>query len=153
MPTWGLLLFRLCLAAWVGVCCFFLATVIGLRRSELFTEEVMLNHPRVLFPLYYAFQFGLLGGALACAWLARGHVETRRASFRWAVTLTASALLIAFVDYALVYRPLAAMILQAPLPPSFSTYHHASRWINTGTTALCAVAAALAVWPGRPRAG
>jgi hypothetical protein len=151
MRTCSLVLFRMCLAAWVGIACFFLATVIGLRRSELFTEEAMRDHPKVLFPLYYAFEFGLLGVALLCAVPARRDAAAGRPTFRWAAILAMGALLIAAADYVFVYRPLAAMLSTEPLPPEFAAYHHASRWINAAVAALCAVAAALAVWPGRPK--
>ena len=70
---------------------------------------------------------------------------------RTSAILAMGALLIAAADYVFVYRPLAAMLSTEPLPPEFAAYHHASRWINAAVAALCAVAAALAVWPGRPK--
>ena len=58
---------RFCLSAWVGIEVFFVAVILNLRSSELFYRMSKFNHPKVLFPLYYTFEFALLGSALACA--------------------------------------------------------------------------------------
>jgi hypothetical protein len=53
------------------------------------------------------------------------------------------------VDYAAVYRPMAAMIT----PPGrahdsqFRSYHSLSMWLNLTHVGLCAVAAAVLCWP------
>src|SRR5436190_4780583 len=82
MSRFLLALLRLCLGAWVGTGCFFVAVIIALRRSELFEESAKLNHAKVLFPLYYWFLFSLLttalvAGVLSCRlWKGRRSSET-----------------------------------------------------------------------------
>ncbi|RPI77300.1 MAG: hypothetical protein EHM42_13950, partial [Planctomycetaceae bacterium] len=55
-----LVLERLALTAWVGMGIMFLALLLSLRASDLFDTETKDNHPRVLFPVYYALEFPTL---------------------------------------------------------------------------------------------
>ncbi len=145
-----LALMRFFLAAWAGIAVFFVAVVLRLRNSGLFTPEVMFNHPKVLFPLFYAFEFSLLGAALACGLAARRHPLARNRRFQLGLTCLAAALLVASADYLAVYGTLAMMIDQPPpLPPEFARYHYWSRWINAANLAICIAAAILVVWPQR----
>lgn len=148
MTCFCLMLSRFCLAAWVGIAAFFVTILVALRSSKLFSEQTLLNHPKVLFPLYYSFEFWLLGIALACGIAARRHPAAQTLRSRTALVLLAAVLLLAVADYLAVYRPLAAMIESPTLPQAFGLYHSLSRWINTGTLAFSAVVAALSLWPG-----
>ncbi|MFN0056006.1 MAG: hypothetical protein ACKV0T_28000 [Planctomycetales bacterium] len=145
LKVW-LTLCRLCLGAWVGVAPFFVVLVVALRGSDLFTAETKLNHPRILFPIFYRFEFALLGLALGfglCAW--RGGF--RRPALRAALWLLVSALAIATIDYLAIYAPLDAMLDPAAREPSFRMYHQLSQWVNLSNMLVCTVAAGLAVWP------
>lgn len=142
-----LILMRFCLAAWVGIAAFFVVVVLRLRNSGLFEPDVMLNHPKVLFPLFYAFEFSLLGLALGCGLSARRHPAAKTGRYRFCLTLLATALVIGSVDYLAIYGPLAAMIEHPPVPPEFTAYHVWSRWLNSANLLLCAAAALLALWP------
>jgi hypothetical protein len=144
-----LALLRFCLSAWVGIAIFFVTVVIDLRHSDLFLDEVKLNHPKVLFPLYYAFEFALLGPALVCA--AAGLRNARiPAARRWLVlALVGAATGIAVWDYTFVYRTLMAMMASNVLPAEFIPLHRHSRWWNEGVLGISVVAASLALWPER----
>ncbi len=54
---------RLSLVGWLGMGIMFLALLMSLRGSPLFSTETKDNHPRVLFPAYYTLEFTLLGMA------------------------------------------------------------------------------------------
>jgi hypothetical protein len=138
---------RLCLSAWVGIAVFFVMVIIDLRHSKLFDDEVKFNHPKILFPLYYAFEFSLIGTALACA--AAGLWNTRIARPRRIATLilVATAVAIAVWDYAVVYRTLAGMMTTNVLPAEFVGLHQESRWLNGVVLGVSALAAILALWP------
>lgn len=135
------------LAAWVGAGVFFVAVILQLRNPELFNPTALLNHPRVLFPLFYQFEFGCLGMALVAGAVATLLGAGRR-PFRLGLLLAAAALLLAMMDYQLIYRPLAEMIEQPDLPREFARLHHISRWINAAGLSLTAAAACLGLWPG-----
>jgi len=151
-------LVRFCLSAWVGIAAFFVVLVIELRQSELFPETIKLNHPRVLFPLYYGFEFGLLGTALICAaayaWGAKAGAGRRRALFG----LVFAAVLLAACDYGIIYRTLVEMMQTAQLgetglpqlPARFHELHRMSRWINEAVLALTGAAAVLSLSFERP---
>lgn len=148
----GLVRFSLC--AWLGIATFFVVLVIELRQSELFAERAKFDHPRVLFPLYYGFEFALLGTALlaaaAYAWSAKP--ARRKLAL---VAAVVAAVLLAVCDYGLIYRTLLGMMDAAALGPSeipqlparFHELHHMSRWINEAILALTAAAAVLALFP------
>ena len=149
---------RFCLAAWVGIAIFFVALVIELRQSNLFPEPIKFNHPRVLFPLYYGFEFGLLGTALVaaavCAWSGTAGAARRRAL----LGLILVAILLAVCDYGLVYGALVDMMSAAPpdmqhppvLPPKFHELHKISRWLNGCILILTAAGALLSLRADRP---
>lgn len=143
------MLSRLCLAAWVGVAQFFFVLLVSLRGSELFTPETKLNHPKVLFPLFYRFEFWMLGLALGCGLLAaRGGLASRWRTGLY-LSLVALGLLLAIGDYSLIYRPLAAMIELPTLPANFASYHEWSRWLNVAALVCCTAAAMTGLWPAR----
>lgn len=167
MQRVSLALVRFCLSAWVGIATFFVVLVIELRQSELFPEPIKFNHPKVLFPLYYGFEFGLLGtalvGAAACAWSSKGAAGRWRALFG----VVLAGLLLAGCDYGFIYRPLVDMMQAAKtgetglplLPPKFHELHRSSRWLNEGILTLTALGALLSlgirshVGSDEPRAG
>jgi hypothetical protein len=140
---------RLCITAWVGAASLFVVEVISLRASTLFDEATKLSHPKVLFPLFYVFEFWLLGIALGSGLWARAHFVARKPAWRLHLSLVAVALLLAAVDYLWIYQPLARMIELPELPRGFAKYHLYSRWINSTGLVLCGAAAIAAVWPER----
>lgn len=142
-----LTLSRLCLTAWFGASLFFVSIVVGLRGSPLFTDETKLRHPRVLFPLFYSFEFWLLGIALVAGIASIRHPAARCKAHRVYLVLIGLALLVAVGDFFAVYQPLAAMLDLQTLPPEFTTYHVLSRWINTAGVLFCGAAAIIGLWP------
>lgn len=158
MPRVCLALVRFCLSAWVGIATFFVVLVIELRQSELFPETIKFNHPKVLFPLYYGFEFGLLGLALAaaavCAWSVKVAVGKQRMLF----AMVLAGILLAGCDYGFIYRPLFEMMQGAEtgpgglplLPPRFHELHRTSRWLNEGILVLTALGALLSLGTRSP---
>jgi hypothetical protein len=138
---------QFCVTAWVGIGSFFVAVVISLRGSPLFSDDIKLNHPRVLFPLFYGFEFGLLGTAALAAFAAwqLAPVKNRRATL--VACLLGLALAIAAVDWYAIYLPLSEMLEATDLPANFRAYHTASRWINTAGLIVAVGAACAALWP------
>lgn len=151
MRRFWLFLSRASLTGWVGIGAFFALLVIQLRGSPLFSEETKLAHPKVLFPLYYSFEFWLLGISLLAGWMAQRHAPEQRHGLRWGVALIGGALLIATIDYFAIYRPLAAMLDLPARPPDFRTYHVWSRWINATGLILSAAGMTLLQWPSKDR--
>lgn len=139
---------RMCLTAWVGIASFFVVVLIRLRGSPLFSDETKLSHPKVLFPIFYTFEFWLLGTAVASGLLACRFRRTRGGCFNRAVLLAGLGLLLGTIDHLVVYRPLAAMIELPTRPPEFATYHSWSRWLNLASLVFCATGAGLMLWPG-----
>jgi hypothetical protein len=141
------MLSRLCLSAWVGVASFFVVVIISLRGSPLFSDETKLAHPKVLFPLFYTFEFALLGIALGAGLFADRLSSSRRRHIRISLALVASALLLGLGDYFAIYRPLAAMIEMPIRPPGFTPYHEWSRWLNMANLLVCITAGGMMLWP------
>ncbi|MGE5195359.1 MAG: hypothetical protein ACM3U2_22930 [Deltaproteobacteria bacterium] len=138
---------RFCLSAWVGIAIFFVMVVIELRHSKLFDDEVKFNHPRILFPLYYGFEFALVGTALVCAWAGLGNARIARVRRFSTLALVGAAVGIAIWDYAVVYRTLVGMMATNVLPADFVGLHQQSRWLNAAGLVFSALAAILALWP------
>lgn len=136
---------QFCLSAWAGIAIFFVTVVVGLRQSDLFAPEVKFNHPKVLFPLYYSFEFALLGTALVCMLAGLGNPRLGRVRRLVLFGLVAAAVATAVADYAFVYQPLVAMMMSQSLPAGFDTLHRASRWLNAGILGLTLVAACLSL--------
>lgn len=147
MQRFAIFASRFCVTAWVGVAAFFVVVVIKLRGSPLFPDLIKLNHPKVLFPLFYGFEFGLLGTAAIASAISCLPATRTGTRGKLLTGLIALALVVAAVDWYWVYRPLAAMLESAALPESFRAYHTASRWINTAGLAISALAACVALWP------
>src|SRR5260370_9526344 len=101
---------RFALSAWVGIAVFFVTVLLGLRQSELFDRLSKFNHPKVLFPLYYGFEFALLGIAFVCPlaglWKAAAGV-TRRYVLP---ALVGASFAVALLDYTVVYRGLVKIL-------------------------------------------
>jgi len=138
---------RFCLCAWAGVAVFFVMVVIDLRQSELFPDDAVKdNHPKVLFPLYYGFEFSLLGTALLCATsgLGNGRIAKRRRYAIWLIILAAVG--VATWDYATVYRPLLELMATRPRPPGFWSLHRLSEYLNSAVLGMTILAAAVALW-------
>ena len=139
---------RFCLCAWVGIAIFFVMVVINLRQSELFAdEEVKDNHPKVLFPLYYGFEFSLLGTALVCATSGLGNARIARRRRYAALLIILAAVAVAGWDYENVYQPLVEVMATKPRPPSFRSLHRLSESLNSAVLGLTLLAAAVALWP------
>jgi hypothetical protein len=139
---------RFCLCAWAGIAVFFVMVVIDLRKSDLFPNDAVKdNHPKVLFPLYYGFEFSLLGTALLCATsgLANGRIAKRRRYAAWLMIL--AAICLAGWDFAIVYRPLLEMIGTQPRPPNFRSLHQLSEYLNSAVLGMTLLAAVVALWP------
>ncbi|MCY2965886.1 MAG: hypothetical protein NT069_20030 [Planctomycetota bacterium] len=161
---------RLSLVGWLGMGIMFLALLLALRGSPLFSTETKDNHPRVLFPAYYTLEFTLLGMAAVSGLVrflaARGNDRCgpatvnatkngdtqnplsggrrRGATVTWVVTLFALGLAVG--EYLVVYQPLAAMLGRPPYPQQFQLLHEMSRWINTAILLLTAVGATRSLW-------
>ena len=138
---------RFCLAAWVGIATFFVMVVMGLRQSELFNDAAKFNHPKILFPLYYSFEFATLGTALVCTLAGMGNARIARARRFAALVFVGAAVGLALWDYAVVYRTLADMMAANVLPAEFKGLHEQSRWLNAAVLGFSTIAAILALWP------
>jgi hypothetical protein len=147
-----LMIMRFCLSAWAGIAIFFVVAVIELRQSNLFGEETKFNHPKVLFPLYYGFEFSLLGAAAICAMVLVGSRELGRRRKVTLLGLVLGACALAVWDYGPIYRELMAMMESTPLPPAFHALHRLSRNFNGTILGLTVAAALVALWPTRPPA-
>jgi hypothetical protein len=150
MPRICLAFLRFCLSAWVGIAVFFVVVVINLRQSELFPAQVKFDHPRILFPLYYSFEFALLGTALLCALGCVAHSHFSRGRKATLLVLLTAAVALAVWDFARIYQPLIAMMATKPLPAEFDSLHRQSRWLNGAILALSFIAAWLALGPDKP---
>lgn len=148
MPRLCLMLCRLSLAAWFGAAVLFLGIVFGLRNSTLFSDDVRFNHPRVLFPLYYSLELPLLAVATIAAWLGVRSVSipAKHSSLLAVAVLSTFALILALIDFAVVYRPLSEMLESQVLNMRFTPLHHASRWINAAVLLLSGLGAGWACW-------
>lgn len=142
-----LLLWRFCMTAWFGAATFFVLTIVDLRGSPLFDAATKLNHPRVLFPLFYGCEFGFLSVASACSILAIRNPNLRNLRLRVACTFTVLALCLAVGDAVWIYVPLDRMIGESPLPPQFRGYHQASMVVNAIGWLVTFIAALLLLWP------
>jgi hypothetical protein len=143
---------RFCLSAWVGIAIFFVVLVIDLRQSRLFTPETKFEHPKVLFPLYYTFEFALLAPALVCgcAGLWNSNIGRGRRISILQLLIVATAL--AVWDFGLIYQKLIEMMSSsAPLPAEFHALHRMSRWLNEAMLTACAAAIVLALLPEKSR--
>ena len=144
-----LALLRFALSAWVGIALFFVTVILSLRYSKLFTDPVKINHPKVLFPLYYGFAFTLLGIALFCAvagvWNAAAGLIRRYIL----LALVGASFAVALLDYTVVYRDLVKILDDPEAIPAaqFIARHQASRRLNEALLALSIAAAITAHWP------
>jgi len=145
-----LLLLRFCLSAWAGIAIFFVVEVIELRQSNLFGEETKFNHPKVLFPLYYGFEFALLGAAGLCAAMLLGSRELGRGRKLALLALVLGACALAVWDYGAIYRDLMTMMEATPLPSAFHALHRLSRNFNGTILGLTVAGALVALWPTAP---
>src|SRR5258708_5004095 len=142
---------RFCLAAGVGIAVFFVMVVIDLRQSNLFAEETKFDHPKVLFPLYYGFELGLVGPALVCAVVGLWNARIGRARKLVLLQLVIVAAALALWDYGMIYRELLEMMDgPQPLPSTFHALHRLSRSLNTATVGAITMAAVLALIPEKP---
>jgi hypothetical protein len=148
-----LAILRFVLSAWVGIAIFFVTVLLGLRQSELFDRLSKFNHPKVLFPLYYGFEFALLGIAFLCAlaglWNAAGVIR------RYVLlALVGASFAVALLDYTVVYRGLVKILADPEAIPAaqFVARHQASRRLNEAMLAFSIAAAIVAHWPAAERA-
>ncbi len=152
--TFGLMLARMALTAWVGAATMFVLVALRPVRSPLLSSEEKAQLPLMLFPGYYLFGFILLGAALFGAILAWPALKKSRLGIL-ATLLIAGSLGILIAERVLIYAPLSAM-LQATLATgtaqsgTFVTYHQLSRWINSAVWLLSALAMLLVQRPEYP---
>jgi hypothetical protein len=142
---------RFCLSAWVGIGTFFVLVVINLQDSKVFSDAAKLEHRRILFPLYYSFEFMLLGTALLCALACIAHPHFTRGRKATLLALVIAAVALAVWDFARIYQPLVAMMATKPLPPEFAPLHQMSRWLNGTILALAFIAAWLSLQAEKPQ--
>jgi hypothetical protein len=142
---------RFALSAWVGISLFFVTVILSLRYSELFTDPVKFNHPKVLFPLYYGFEFALLGTAFLCAAAGVRPAAAGRIRRFVLLALVGVSCAIALVDYTVVYRELVNLMAGHETMPAsqFAARHLASRRLNEAVLALSIAATIVAHWPAR----
>jgi len=150
MHRFWLMLLRFSLSAWVGIAIFFVMVILDLRNSELFDRISKFNHPKVLFPLYYGFEFALLGPAVVCA--VAGLLNADRCSLWWRYAIAGFAAVafgLALFDYMFVYRKLVEILADPTAIPAakFVELHQASRRLNEVILGASIVAAVLALWP------
>lgn len=146
MRSWGIALNRFCLASWVGAAIFFVAVAIKPIRSPELESPQRALLASLLFPGYYAFGFTLLG----LAWVCLGCSRPRY--WGWQLALVTIALLLAGIDWFVIYSPLADMtrrqwMEQAAPSSSFRNYHIASMVINATGLFFSLTAAILACLP------
>ncbi len=145
---------RFCLSAWVGIAIFFVVHVIELPKSDLFKTQTKFEHPKVLFPLYYAFEFALLIPALVCACAGLGNSNIGRGRRIAILQLLIVATALAAWDFGLIYQKLIEMMASsAPLPAEFHSLHRMSRWLNEAMLTACTAAIVLALLPEESRSG
>jgi len=155
MQRMCLALLRFALSAWVGISLFFVTVILSLRYSNLFTDPVKFNHPKVLFPLYYSFEFTLLGIALFCAvagiWNAAAGLIRRYLL----LALVGASFAMALLDYTVIYRELVTIMADPEAIPAaqFVAHHQASRRLNEALLALSIAATIVAHWPTREERG
>ncbi|MBS0261414.1 MAG: hypothetical protein JSS02_05610 [Planctomycetes bacterium] len=141
---------RFCLSAWLGIATFFVMLVIDLRQSNLFSPETKFDHPQVLFPLYYKFEFSLLIPALLCGVVLLWHSGIGRGRRIAILQLIIVAVGLAMWDYTNVYpRLLELMAARGVMPVEFHSLHRMSRWLNEALVVACGVATILALIPER----
>ena len=150
MKSLALLLSRVCLAAWVGASIFFVFVLLDLRQSTLFDDQTKNDHPKILFPLYYKCELGMMGAALVAAAVAGSHPAVHRKAHRVQLALMCVALAIAVADYFFVYGPLTEMLSMNARDATFRTYHLLSVWLNMANLAFWTAAALIALWPAPP---
>jgi hypothetical protein len=149
-----LFLLRFCLSAWVGIAIFFVTLVIDLRQSELFSDETKFEHPKVLFPVYYRFEWALLIPSFVCACASMWNENIGRGRRIALLQFVIIATALAAWDFGLIYQKLGEMMAAPPpLPVEFHSLHRASRWVNATVLAACGAAAVLALMPERSRGG
>ena len=142
---------RFCLSAWLGIAIFFVMVAVGLHHSPHFDQPVKFNFPRVLFPLYYAWEFSLLGAGLLCACVGMGNAKLGKLRRGTILAALAAAVGLALFDYTTVYHQLVVMMETPTEIPAarFVELHEMSRSLNKLVMVLTAIAATLAHWGGK----
>lgn len=129
MRSWGIALNRFCLASWVGAAIFFVAVAIKPIRSPELESPQRALLASLLFPGYYAFGFTLLG----LAWVCLGCSRPRY--WGWQLALVTIALLLAGIDWFVIYSPLADMTrrqwMEQAAPSSSFRNYHIRQWSST----------------------
>lgn len=139
---------RTAIAAWFGAATIFTSVLMGLRYSPLFTDEIKLNHPRVLFPVYYSTAAIFIGLAAIGCCIGWKRLRPTMSAPRMFVTFFALLAAVQLADYVLVYLPLVEMMQADVLPqPAFKNQHRLSIVLNVACLALTSVAAILANFP------
>jgi hypothetical protein len=146
-----LALLRFALSAWVGISIFFVTVILSLRYSDLFTDPVKFNHPKVLFPLYYGFEFTLLGMAFVCAVAGVWNAAVSLVRRYLLLGFVGASFAVALLDYTVVYRELVKIMVEPEAIPAaqFLARHQASRRLNEALLALSIAAAIAAHWPAK----
>jgi hypothetical protein len=144
---------RAALIAWVAIALFFVTLVIELRQWPHIADEAKLEHPKVLFPVYYLFEFSLMIPAILCSGAALWNERLSRGRRIAMLQLVVVAMALAVWDYGLIYQRLVELMAAGPppFPPEFHTLHRMSRRLNEAMVVACFVAAILALIPQRSR--
>jgi hypothetical protein len=144
---------RFCLSAWVGIAVFFFVLLVELRKWEPFTLEMKDEHPKVLFPLFYRFEFALLLPALVCAGASLWNRNMGRGRRIAVLQLVIIAVALAIWDFGLIYQKLGEMLAMGrPYPVEFQALHKMSKWLNQAIVLACTAATVLTLFPERAHA-
>lgn len=151
MQRFCLVVLRFSLSAWVGIAIYFFVVVLELLDSALTAVPPGLKyyHPEILLPSYFGFAFVLLGTGSICAflglWSARISLFRRYATLVFALT----ALGLAALDYAFVYRGLVALLapMNSVAAGELVMLYQQSRLLKGAVLGFSIVAVSLAVCP------
>ena len=151
MQNWILAILRLALTSWVAISIFFVTLVVELRQWPYIPDDAKLEHPKVLFPIYYRFEFALLIPAAICGCAALWNNRLSRGRRIATLQLVIIALALAIWDYSLIYQRLVELMTVAstPFPPEFHALHKMSRRLNEAMVVASVVAGILALIPQR----
>ncbi len=140
---------RLCLSAWLGISVFFVMLTIGLHHSPHFPAPVKFDFPKVLFPLYYGFEFSLLGTAFGCACVGMWNGRVGKVRRLALLAFLFAGVGLALLDYLAVYRKLVVILSNPTEVPAmqFVESHETSRRLNMIVLALTTAATTIALWP------
>ena len=149
---------RVLLSGWVGGAVLFVITSVAEQSHPGFDSFIRDQLATIRFPLYYQFCWLTLGTSLLCTVTAL-LVQPRPRNSRLALSATLSciSLLIAAIDYQLIYRPLQSLISPPgqTRTPAFTTLHEQSKLANESHLVIALISALIlcscpTTTPGKP---